>query len=154
MALHPTYTVQTGSVALAAAATQSLWLIAPASADYVLTEISVSFDTPNAATGIRVDLYRTTTLGTPAGTTGVLVPSNNADGRAALSTALTALSAEPTAVQIIKSWFVPQSGLLVLQQPLGREPNGAFTNAGRLGLRCVTPAAVSPHAVSYAEIEE
>jgi hypothetical protein len=155
VSVHSTYTVQTGSVALSASATKSLWLIAPATVDFVLTEFGISFDASTASTAIRVDLYRTTTLGSPAGTTGTLVPSNNPDGHAALSTALTALSAEPTTVQIIKSWFVqPTGGLLVMQHPLGREPAATVTNAGRLGLRAVTPAAVSPNCVAYAEWEE
>lgn len=155
MSVHSTYTVQTGSVALSASATKSMWLVAPATVDFVVTEFSISFDSSAASTAVRVDLYRTTTLGSPAGTTGVLVPSNNPDGHAALSTALTALSAEPTTVQIIKSWFIqPCGGTYTLQHPLGREPAAAVTNAGRIGLRAVTPTGVTPNCVSYCEFEE
>lgn len=148
------YTVQTGSVALTAAATKTLLLLAPGAQDELcLTEMAISFDGASAATAIRVDLYRVTTLGSPAGTGGVFVKRDPNNGTPAAA-ALTALTAEPTAVEILRSWFVaPNGGALVLQYPLGREPVGA-TNGSRLGLRAVTPAGVSPNAVAYIEFEE
>lgn len=155
MSLHSTYTVQSGSVALSASATKSLWLLNPATVDFCLTELSISFDPAAASVAPRVDLYRVTTIGSPTGTTAVFVKVNNPDGAAAVSTGLTALTAEPTTVEIIKSWFVqPAGGLFVLQHPLGREPVGAKTNGNRIGLRVVTPASVTPNAIGYAEIEE
>jgi hypothetical protein len=152
---HPTYSLTTAAIALSASATKSLWLIQPATVDVVLTEISISFNSSSAVTAPQVDLYRTTTVGSPTGTGGTFVRVNDPDGPAATSSALVNLSAEPTTVEILKSWFVqPAGGLFAIQYPLGREPVGAKTNAGRLGLRVITAASVTPSVIGGAEIEE
>ena|ERR1700761_2956564 len=150
----PTYSVQSGPVALSASATKSLILINPAVVGFRAIELSVSFDSASAGTAVRVDVYRTTTLGSPAGTTGVLVKENAPLDTAAQSTALTALSVEPTAVEVLRSFYLtPAGGLVILQFPLGREP--AAAGAGqRIGLRCVTPAAVSPNGLAVVVFEE
>lgn len=150
------YSVQTGSVALSASATKSMWLLDPVTNPIIICELGISFDGSAAATAVRVDLYVVTTLGSPAGTTGTLVKWSDQSLPSATTTALTALSAEPTTVSILASWFLtPAGGLLDIQYPLNREPGtAAAATTNRLGLRCVTPSAVSPNAVSYVVLSE
>jgi len=143
------YSVKTGSVATTANATKSLWLVNPVTNRFVVAEISVSFDGSSAAAGIGIELYRTTTLGSPTGTSTTPVKVTDPNSAAADATSLTTLTAEPTAVEILAEWFVsPFGGLLDVQYPLGREPGVAAAGA-RIGLRYVTPASVSPNARSY-----
>jgi hypothetical protein len=147
------YSVQTGAVALSASATKSMWLLNPADDKVKIVEVTVSMDGSAAATAPRVDLYRVTTLGSPAGTTGTLVKVDPADA-AGETTAVTALTTEPTAVEIIDSFYLPQSaGPIKIQYPFGREPVAAAAGS-RIGLRIVTPAAVTPNAISSVIIEE
>ncbi|MCW2900923.1 MAG: hypothetical protein JWO67_3188 [Streptosporangiaceae bacterium] len=156
MALHSTYTIPNIAVSLTASATKTLILITPISVDFVISELCVSMDTGAASTSPEVDLYRVTTIGTPAGTSTTPAKSSGPDSAAAPQTgtnALTNLTAEPTAVTVIKPWFVPQSGLLLIQFPLGRETVGSLTGGAALGLRVITPAGVTPKALAYFEIE-
>lgn len=144
-----TYSVTMAKTALTAAATKSLVLINPVTNPIRLTELSVSFDGSAAAQGIQVDLYRVATLGSPAGTSTTAAKLTDDNAPAATTTALTALTAEPTTVTVLRSWMVsPFGGLLVLQEVLDREP-GAITAGARLGLRYTTATGVSPNAVAY-----
>lgn len=150
----PTYVIQTGSVALSGNATKSLILINPATVGFRITELGISFDQSSSATAVRVDLYRVVTIGSAAGGTATIVKANSPSDAAAQSTGLTALTTEPTTVEILRSWFIQQfGGLLVLPFPLGREPAAAGTGQ-RLGLRAITPASVTPNTVAYLEFEE
>lgn len=149
------YTVQTGEAACASAATKSMWLIAPgANVGFCLTEISVGFNGSSAAQAVKVELYRTTTVGSPAGTTGTAVKRSDEQADTVQSSSLVNLSAEPTAVEILRAWEVaPNGGQLVVQFPLGREPR-AKAGGGRIGLRYTTASGVTPSYDSYAEVEE
>jgi hypothetical protein len=150
----PTYVVSCASTALTASNTQSLVLINPATIAYKITELSVSFDGAAAATAVEVQLYRTTAIGSPAGSSTTPIKVGSPSATAAQSTALTALTTEPTTVEILRRWFVsPASGLLLLQHPLGREPGAAGTGQ-QIGMRVITPSGVTPHAVGYLEFEE
>lgn len=147
------FSVNTGKITLTASATKSLILLDPVTNQFVLTEISVSLDASAAAAGVQIDLYRTNTLGTPAGTTAVL---NKLDpnSQAATTTGLTALTTEPTSIFILDSWYLqPLGGLIVVQYPLGREPLAAAAGA-RLGLQYATPASVTPDCVATVWFEE
>ena len=152
-----TYTVNSGAVALSASATKSLILLNP-TVTYILTELGISFDAAAAVAAVTVDLYRTTTLGSPAGTTATYVKENTqADSASSNATAssLVALSAEPTAVEILRSWYMqPFGGLVILQCPLGREPQMSGTSTQRVGIRVTTPTGVSPNAKSWFGVEE
>jgi hypothetical protein len=152
---HSTFTLPNVAVTLTASATKTLLLYNPATIDAVLSELCVSFDTPIAATGIQIDLYRVVTLGSAAGTTGVLVPSSNPDSTTIPNSTgnLTNLTTEPTTVAVIKSWYIQQSGLLLLQAPLGRETLASKTGGAAVGLRAITPAGVTPKALAYFEME-
>jgi hypothetical protein len=150
------YSVATGPVALTAATTQSMWLLDPVTKGICLTEIGVSFDASATSTAIRVETYVVTSLGSPAGTAGTIVKWIDQNLAAATTTALTALSAEPTTVTALQQWYVqPYGGTLVVQQPLGREPGAAAAaTTNRLGLRCITPSGVSPNCVAYVVFQE
>lgn len=148
------YSVKTGSVACTSAATKSLWLLNPATDGFELTRIGIGFDGSAAAQGIGVELYIVTTIGSPAGTS--FTPSKYSDPNQAASsvTALVNLSAEPTAVTVLEEWPVtPFGGLLVIDNPLGREAKAAAAGA-RIGLRYTTASGVTPNYRSYALFEE
>lgn len=147
------YRVYTGAWATTAASTKSFWLLNPVTNDFIITEIGVSFDGAAAAAGVLCELYRVTTLGSPAGTTAVeskMDPSIPA----ATTTGLTKLSTEVTTPENLLGWYVaPGAGLVILQFPLGREPLARGAGA-RMGFRWTTPAAVAPNGASYVEFEE
>jgi hypothetical protein len=133
------YSMSTGKVttgALAAAAVKSLVLLNPVTDKGRLIEAWLSFGSTASQTDIAFELYRTVTLGSPAGTTGVVIKYDPAEGPASW-TGLTALSAEPTSVEVLTSGYLTTNGgLIVVQWPLGREPVGAAAGS-RLGIRVV-----------------
>jgi hypothetical protein len=148
------YSVKTGAVALSASATKSLILLNPVTYPTDLYELGISFDGSAAATGVAVELYRVTTIGSPAGTTGTVVKVEPGSAPTTAATALTALSAEPTTVEVLQEWYVtPFGGLFVVQFPLGREPRGIATDK-RLGIRAITPTGVTPNCRAYFVWEE
>ena len=148
------YSVNFGAIALSASATKSLWLLDPVTNPFAIVEFGVSFNASASSAPVQVDLYVVTSLGTPAGTTG----TERALGSttvAATTTSLTALTTEPTTKVLIQSWYVqPFGGLLEIQYPLGREGASAIGAGNRIGLQCVTPAAVTPTAVGHVWFEE
>ena len=148
------YVINTGVVTLTTAATKSLILANPATDGFRITEWGISFDnvTTNAEP-VQIDVYRTATLGTPAGTTGsqVALDPNTASSTV---TSLTALSTEPTSVTVLYSYYVaPNAGMFVIQYPLGREPVAA-NGGSRLGIRYTTASGVTPKALTYMVFEE
>lgn len=150
------YSTRTGSVALTASSTKSLWLLNPVTDFFLIAQLAVSFDASAASAGVGIELYRTTTLGTPAGTTATFVKVNRVgDTAAPTTTGLTALTTEPTAVEILADWFIqPFGGLFDVQYPLQREPLAAAAGQ-RIGLRYVTPAiATPPNCRAYVWLDE
>jgi hypothetical protein len=149
------YGTRTGSTALTASATKSLWLLNPVSDFFLLAQFGISLDASAASAGVGVELYRTTTLGTPAGTAATITKVNRiGDTAAATTTGLTVLTTEPTAVEVLADWFIqPFGGLFDVQYPLQREPLSAAAGQ-RIGLRYVTPAAVTPNCRAYVWFDE
>lgn len=148
------YAVSTGSIALSASATKSLWLLNPATNNAEIFEIDVSMDGSAPLTSVKIDLYFVVTLGAAAGATGTVNKVQATGTPAATTTALTALTTEPSTVTVLASWFVsPFGGLYSLQMPLGREPVLAGGGA-RWGLRAVTPTGVTPNIISNVWFEE
>jgi hypothetical protein len=117
--------------------------------------MGISFDGTTTQAAFRVELYRVTTLGSPAGTS--FTPRKMAPGsNAAQWTALTALTTEPTATEALRHWYItPQSGLVILQFPLGREFMAEGGQA-RIGLKVISPASgvTTVNAIGYLEHEE
>jgi hypothetical protein len=147
------FTVTTGKITLTASATQSLWLLNPVTNRAVLTMLDVSLDGSAPASGVQIDLYRVTTLGSVVGSSATV---NQADptSQVATTTGLTGLTTEPTSVAVLDSWYVqPYGGLLVIEFPLGREVVLAAAGS-RVGLRCTTGAGVTPDCLATAWFEE
>lgn len=138
------YSTSASAVVLTTAATKSLILLNPAVDGFRIIQVSISLDNViTDAEPVDFDLYRTVTLGTPAGTTGTQVKYDPSFATAG-TTSLTSLTTEPTSVEILDSWYVsPHSGLLVIQYPLGREPKASAAGS-RIGLRYTTASGVTP----------
>lgn len=147
------FTVTTGKITLTASATKSAVLLNPVTNQAAIFGIDVSFDGSAAAASVQMDLYIVTTIGTPAGTTAT-INKMNPGSQSATTTGLTALTTEPTAVTVIKSWYVtPFGGLFPYQLPLGREYIMAAAGA-RWGIRWTTPASVTPDMIVNVDFEE
>jgi hypothetical protein len=149
------YVVSTvGSLALTAATAKTvLNVITAANALVRIVELSVSFDgvTATAVPAVVELCYSTqATAGTP-GTTPTIYQMRGPT-RTVQATAAQNYSAEPTVLSAWKRWLVPVfNGLLVVQFPLGREPEQIVT-ADALGLRVTAPAIVNVSA--FIEWEE
>ena len=143
------------SVALTASATKSLVLVDAGVNEIEVVKFGVFFDAEADLAGIRAELYRVTTIGTPAGTTTTPTKVKEASG-AADATSLTNLTTEPTAVEVIGGpYFVrPDGGGIEIANPLGDEETQRTATDGRIGLRVITPAAVTPNAVAFIRIRE
>jgi hypothetical protein len=149
------YVVSTiGSLALAAATAKTILnVIAATNGLLRIVEFSVSFDGVTAsAVPAAVELCYSTQAG--AGTPGTAPTINQMRGatRTVQATAQQNYSAEPSVLTVWKHWLVPvYNGLLVVQFPLGREPEETVTADGLL-LRVTAPAVVNCRA--YFEFEE
>jgi hypothetical protein len=147
------YIVTTGKVTLTGGSTKSLALLNPVTNAFKVRQIDISLDASTASTGVQFDLYRVATIGTPAGTTTTAVLADERD-TAATTTSLTTLTAEPTTVTVLASWYVqPLGGLVVIPFPYGGEPIGKGAG-NRIGIRYVTPASVTPDCLLNVWFEE
>lgn len=154
----PGYTVTSGTTAhnLAAATAETTWnLIASANVGVHLVEWGISFDGVTAsAVPVNVELCQGTQA--TAGTAGASPTPTQVRGRvtAVGVTAGVAYTAEPTVLTPVKHWLLtPNGGLIIMQYPLGREPEtdlsaGTIKN---IALRATAPATVNCR--SYAEFE-
>ena len=143
-----------GSLALTAATAKTILnLITAANSLTRIVEFSVSFDGATAtAVPAVVELCYSTQAGT--GTVGTAPTVNQIRGptRTVQATAAQGYTAEPTVLTPWKRWLVPVfNGLLVMQFPLGREPEQIVT-ADALALRVTAPAVVNVS--GYIEFEE
>lgn len=151
------YAVRTGSVALTASTTKSLWSLNPTGDFMLIAQMGISFDATAASVGVAIELYRVVTVGSMAGTAITTPAKVNRVGDSSASGSTTCwapVTTEPTTVEILADWFIqPFGGLLDVQYPLGREVIGAAAGQ-RLGLRYVTPAAVTPNVRAYVWYDE
>lgn len=147
------YTVETnGDQALAAATAETvLSVVNAANALIRIVELGISFDGISAtAEPVTVELMGSTeaTAGTSTTHTAAQVRGPT---RTAQATAKRGFSAEPTVLTCWKRWLVhPQAGI-VIQFPLGREPE-QVTTADAIVVRCTAPAVVNVQ--GYMEWEE
>jgi hypothetical protein len=147
------YSVRTGATTLTGGATKSLILLNPVTDKFDIVSFSVSMDASASSTGVAIELYRVTTIGSPAGASTTPNPVDARDA-AATTTSLTVLSTEPTTVLVLDDWYIqPFGGLLYVQYPLGREMPVAPAGA-RVGFRYVTPASVTPNCRATCWISE
>ena len=147
------YTAETnGDVALSASTAKTvLNVIAGSNALIRICELGVSFDGTSAtAEPVTVELCSSTQAGAGTSTSHTIVQLRGPT-RTVQATAARNYSAEPTTLTVVKRWLVhPQTGIVV-QFPLGREPE-QVTTADGLCLRCTAPATVNVQA--YIEFEE
>lgn len=160
------YTWNTGGTAtatpaaLTAATAKTVLLIVMASSNQAsIAEIGVTFDGVTASNvPALVELISGTAggAGTPRTTLAAGKQIRGWPAQTSQTTCGDTYSAEPTTELVNKKWFVtPNGGLLVIQNPLGREPTGVVTSATDAktwGLRVTAPNAVNCHA--YIEFEE
>ena len=152
--MSATYSVAaTADIALSAATAKTVVsVVRSANIPIRITELGVSFDgTSGTAEPVVVELCSSTQAG--AGTAGSTPTPVQTSGATATASATGALnySAEPTVLTVLKTWLVhPQTGI-VLQFPLGREPQ-QNTTSDALCIRCTAPATVNCRA--YLEFEE
>lgn len=148
------YTVETtGDIALSAATAKTIMSVITASNALTrICELSVSFDGVTAtAEPVTVELCYSTQAGAGTSTAHTIAqlrgPTRTVQGTAARN-----YTAEPTTLTVLKRWLVPAfNGLLVIQFPLGREPEQVVT-ADAFCVRCTAPATVN--AQGYLEFEE
>lgn len=146
------YSVQTGALAVSASTTKTyLGLITSATSTGRLVAASVSFDEDAATLNPAVELVRFTTDGTGTAYTPLRY---NADGqnRAAVFTAKTNYTVEPTTPTVVETWYIPITSGQFWQLPLGREfylPVSTVT-----GLRIVTQSGVTGNVRINAQFEE
>jgi len=152
----PGYVIETaGAIALTAATAKTILNIINGTNTIArLTEFSVSFDgvTPTAVP-VLVEICYCTQAGAGTPTGGTFTPTQiRGATRAPQALGSRNYSAEPTAITTWKPYLVPAfNGLLVVQFPLGREPENIVTADGLL-LRVTAPAVVNCRA--YLEFEE
>lgn len=148
------FKVASGAVALSASATKSLVLLNPVTNKARITAVKISMDGSAAAQGIRYETYRVTTVGSAAGTTGTVNQCDTSD-QAATTTALTALTVEPTTIVVLDPVLLQQiGGLYVLQGPLGREEDVLAPAGSRWGIHAVTPSGISTNVSCTVYFEE
>jgi hypothetical protein len=136
----------------AATAKTILMYICAANTPARIVEFSVSFDGVVAgAEPCTVELVFSTQAG--AGTTTSQTPlATSGPIRAVQGTGARNYTVEPTVLSVRKRWLVhPQAGI-VMQFPLGREPQ-QNTSAGGIGIRVTSPGGVE-NCQGYIEIDE
>lgn len=147
------YTVESnGDIALVAATAKSVVnVINGANALARIAEMGVSFDGVTAGNEpITVELCHSTQATAGTSTSHTIAQLRGAT-RTVEGTGARNYTAEPTVLTVLKRWLVhPQTGL-VIQYPLGREPEQITTADGTI-IRCIAPDAVNCQA--YLEFEE
>lgn len=139
-------------VSLAASSTKTLLQIVPATNRPIrVREVSFSMDGSAAQKPFEFQLLIQSTAGTASALT--VIKLSRLDGTTLQATAQQTFTAEPTAGDILKRWYVsPQSGLLFTVP----DPDGiAIASTERLGLRVIVPAgATTVNGIGYIEFEE
>lgn len=149
------YSIETtGDIALTAATARTIMnQISGANIVSRMVEFGVSFDgTSGTAEPVTVELCRSTQAGAGTFTSHTILQVGGGPARTVQSTAGRAYTVEPTVLTVLKRWLVhPQTGIVV-QFPLGREPEKIGTALSALAIRCTAPANVNVQ--GYIEFEE
>jgi hypothetical protein len=137
---------------MTASATTTVVQVAAGAKPLRVIEVGFSFDGVDATkTPVHCRIVRQTTTGTASALTLI---KENEGSEAALATATSIFTAEPTNGDILRSWYVsPAGGLWVIQFPLGREPVVAAAT-GRIAVQIVTGAGVTANTSVYLTFEE
>lgn len=136
------------------AATQEgvLWLMGTTSNVAKLIEWGVSFDGVSAtAEPVRVGLFRATNAGTTPTATAEMSWQNGAPAATAIAAKAFATPPTFTSTPLVEYNVHPQAGIVV-QYPLGREPEISAATTDGLGILCTAPATVN--VIAYVVWEE
>jgi hypothetical protein len=149
------YTARSGSLALTAATARTVCRVASTTAiGFELVELFVGFDGTSAtAVPVLAELFEDD--GVSGGTSASITPRQVRGATAAATVTAASYSVEPTYTNllVLKEWLIPPTSGLMIQFPLGREPEGEpGTTRGALGLRITAPAGVN--ARSYMEVAQ
>lgn len=112
-----------------------------------------SFNASAAAAGIELQLVYATWATNAPGTNSTSITATQDYGRP-LTNGITGAghwTTEPTALTVVESKFIQQSGAYEWSTPLGKEPDCALGEG--FAVRCITPAAVTPNYVAFLLVE-
>jgi hypothetical protein len=149
--------VQASAFAATAGAKTALLALAGANAGLLVVEFGISFDGVTAsAVPALVELVSTTAA--TAGTSGETPTITQTRGRVTGGeppTGGSKYSAEPTVLVRHKAWYVsPNGGLLVVQFPLGREPETDDSGGTIRGYGIRVNVSANVNVMSYLEVEK
>lgn len=152
MAVGDQYIAASEGINLGAATALVVLDVAPTASNRRISvnELGVSFNGTSAtATPVLVRLVRTTGAPTGGGTITQAATPMDAGAPASLCTAYMPTTATPgvytsapTVGVTMRSWYVSPTSGLVVQFPLGSEPDSPATAAAGFGIWCNAPAAV------------
>ena len=117
-----------------------------------LNEMGVSFNgTSSTAVPVIVRLVRLTVAPVGGGTITQAATPMDSSAPGSSMTAYMPTTASPgvyattapTVGVTLRTWYVPPTSGLILQFPLGQEPDWPATTAAGLGIQCVAPAVVA-----------
>lgn len=115
-----------------------------------VNEIGISFNgTSSSAVPVIVRLVRVSTAPVTGATITQAATPLDPASPASLCTAYMPVAATgafgtpPTIGAILRTWFVPPTSGLVIQFPLGQEPDVPPTSANGLAISCAAPASVT-----------
>lgn len=147
------YTAETnGDVALSAATAKTVLSVINAANSLIrICEFGIGCDgTSSTAEPITVELCYSTQATAGTSTSHTITQIRGAT-RTVQATAARNYTAEPTSLTVWKRWLLHPQTSMVVQFPLGREPECTVTSDALL-LRCTAPATVNVQA--YIEFEE
>lgn len=148
------YAATAEAAAVAASMTTILEVNPPANRAATFTEVSLSFSGVSATDPpVLVQVCEVTA--TSAAGTGV-TPASMRDGQVSAACTAKKLPGSEGTVTILKTYNVPPSSGLVIQYPLGREPQiqGAASTAKGLSIRCNRGAGAAINCDANLEWEE
>jgi hypothetical protein len=107
-----------------------------------LNEFGVSFNgTSSTAVPVLVRLARA--AGTPGGSSPTQTPTPLDPAAPSSTFSATEAGTIGNLTTILRTWYVPPTSGLVVQFPLGQEPDGPATTNSGLAIYCNAPATVS-----------
>lgn len=151
------YVVSVATFAAPSNATRTAIRLAPTAAvDLQLIEFGLSFDGTSAtATPILIKLTKSASI--TGGTASSQTSQSIRDSAATVDVTANTYTAEPTyTTQVtLKQWYVPPTSGLVIQFPLGREPQRLAAASVGLELMLTTvTASGTPNVACYMEFQQ
>jgi hypothetical protein len=129
------YAANASGAAVAATMTTILEVNPPANRTATITEVSISFSGVSATDVPVIVQLCEVTVASAVGT--AVTPSSQRDGQVTVASAAKKLPATEGTVTVLKTYNIPPSTGIVIQYPLGREPQiqGAAASAKGYSIR-------------------